>query len=362
MRLEYLRGAASFYILLHHFVRINLPEYENILPRFFVFGQLAVLLFFLLSGFVVHYATLGQDPNMTFQSYFVRRFRRIFPVFIIALGIAYASASIIAGHLVDPEPRNLVLNLLQFQDRDRPGNWTEPYWHNAPLWSLSYEWWFYMWYFALHVIFLGRAAPQRYAVLGIAIAGFLTDVLWPNPVSHVASYLVIWWLGVELAREYLRHGIVTLKNQWLSLLSVMVLTALWFVPVVIEWVQTHQVAWYDHPALTFRHFLTVLAVVAGGWIWYKPLGLRGFDRMFRVFGWLAPVSYCLYVIHFPLLRLFAQFGHVGFLAFFYITPTILLLSWVIEQPLQKRINRLLQAPLPRPGTELPGRVEVGGSL
>jgi peptidoglycan/LPS O-acetylase OafA/YrhL len=356
MRLEYLRGAASFYIFLHHYVYHNLPEYRDVLVRYFVFGQLAVLLFFLLSGFVVHYATLGQDPHMSFRSYFVRRFRRIFPIFCIALGVAYASASVLAGRWVDPSLGELGLNLLQLQDRSRAGNWVEPYMGNSPLWSLSYEWWFYMWYFAVHLVCKHRPYRQKYVVLGIATVGFISDVLWPNPLSHIASYLVLWWFGVELAREYLSHGTVTFKNQWFGVASILVLTALWTLPVVAGSGETHRIDWYEPPGLTLRHFVSVVLLVGVGWAWYK-VGLVGFDRVFGIFGWLAPVSYCLYVVHFPLLLIFAHFGGSGILAFLYIAPSILLFSWLIEQPLQRRINRLLRDPRPKK----PGLSEVPSS-
>jgi peptidoglycan/LPS O-acetylase OafA/YrhL len=341
MRLEYLRGAASFYIFLHHYVWHNLPEYRDLLVRFFVFGQLAVLLFFLLSGFVVHYATLGQDPHMSFRSYFVRRFRRIFPIFGVALGVAYAAACILAGRWVDPSLGELSLNLLQLQDRSRAGNWVEPYMNNTPLWSLSYEWWFYMWYFAVHLVCKQQPYRQKYVVLGIATVGFVSDVLWPNPLSHVASYLVLWWFGVELAREYLNHGNVTFKNQWFGVASILVLTALWSLPVTPGWDETHIINWYEHPGLTFRHFLSVALLIVVGWAWYK-IGLVGFDRLFGIFRWVAPVSYALYVVHFPLLLIFAHFGGSGALAFLYIAPSILLFSWILEQPLQSRINRLFR--------------------
>jgi peptidoglycan/LPS O-acetylase OafA/YrhL len=46
-KLDMLRGAASSYVFLSHFIRGGLPGF------LFAFGQEAVMCFFLLSGFVI---------------------------------------------------------------------------------------------------------------------------------------------------------------------------------------------------------------------------------------------------------------------------------------------------------------------
>ena len=135
-RLEQLRGAASFYVFAHHYVRHNLPEAPGV-ARFFMFGQVAVLLFFLLSGFVIHYSALRRG-KLTARDYFVRRFRRIYPVFAIALGLSYLAACHQAGTWLGPDLRSLGLNLLQLQGIDRdPGQWVDTYMGNEPLWSVN---------------------------------------------------------------------------------------------------------------------------------------------------------------------------------------------------------------------------------
>ena len=348
-RLEYLRGAASFYVFLHHWVRHDLPEAPG-LARFFVFGQAAVLVFFLLSGFVIHYATISRSPELSFRTYFIRRFRRIYPTFLIALAIAYVCASIIRGAPVGLELDDLGVNLLMLQDRAREGNWGLMYMGNTPLWSLAYEWWFYMFYFAVRkVAAMGASRPetrvqaQRLVVLGISVAGWGTDVLWPNPLGHVASYFILWWLGVELAREYLDRGAVSVRRQLPMVSAAAGIATLWGVTAVLQ--APDAIDWYVHPGLTFRHFATTLVLLACGWVWYR-MGLVGYDRMFRVFGSIAPVSYALYVIHMPIVMLVAHLRPTGsgFVDLLWLTPTLFALSWWIEQVLQRRINHWLPAP------------------
>ncbi|MCA9619578.1 MAG: acyltransferase [Myxococcales bacterium] len=343
LRLEYLRGAASLYVFFHHFVRLNLPELPGV-ARFFVFGQAAVLLFFLLSGFVVHYATVGQGGEPTFRGYFTRRFRRIYPTYFLALVASYAAACVLEGRLVDPLPRELFVNLALWQDRARAGNWATPYMGNSPLWSLSYEWWFYMAYFA--VLRLTRNAKRATAlglVFAIALLGTLTDIRWPNPVSHVASYFVLWWLGVEMAREYIGHRDVTLRRQAPALLAAASITAIWVMVAVQSGVSG--AGWYEHPGLTTRHFLTTMGMVAIGWGW-KAARFVAFDRLLKWFGVFAPLSYALYVLHLPMLLIAVRLGASGYgtADLVWMGPLIFLLCWVVEQPLQRRINRWLPSP------------------
>ncbi|MEY4548880.1 MAG: hypothetical protein RL685_5075 [Pseudomonadota bacterium] len=330
MRLECLRGAAALYVFLHHYVRINLPGHEGI-AAFFPFGQAAVLVFFLLSGFVIHYASLGQRPELSFRQYFVRRARRIFPIFLIALLCTHVASSVYHGGWVSLPARELLLNLLQLQDRPREGNWAGPYLGNAPLWSLSYEWWFYMLYFPIERAFEKRPSWRRGGVLGISLLGFATDVLWPNPLAHVASYLVIWWSGVEVARQFLREGKVTLRQQAFSVGSILLLTALWGIMTVRE-AALSPLAWQEHPGLAFRHFATTFGLIAVGWLWYW-LGLRGFDRLLGPFHRIAGFSYALYVMHLPLLWMARELGGTGLLAFLWVAPAVLGCCWWVEKVL-----------------------------
>src|SRR5438046_3553741 len=101
------------YVFLHHAIRAPEAGIGSLLQ----FGQEAVILFFLLSGFVIYYAC--RSPNrgpMRVRTYLLHRTRRIFPLLVISLVATYLSASIAAGHAVDPMWRNFLQNILMTQD------------------------------------------------------------------------------------------------------------------------------------------------------------------------------------------------------------------------------------------------------
>lgn len=346
MLLDGLRGAASFYVFLHHYVRHGMDRAGG-LPKFFVFGQAAVMLFFLLSGFVIHYATFGRDSHLSFRSYFIRRFRRVFPIFAFALLAAYLAACVVARKWVDPQLTELCLNLLQLQDRFRSeGHWALPYMRNWPLWSLAYEWWFYMLYFPVQRLLQHAPQRQQHLAFVISLVGVATNLAWPNPLSHVASYFSLWWFGVELARSYLLDGKICFSRLRFSMLALVALTLL-MAALTLGRASSEGLDWYRHPAITLRHFATTLGIIGVGWLWYRT-GARGFvgrlsHGLLRPFGLVAPFSYALYVLHLPLIAAFSHVGLRGAGALPLVMAGTFFCSWLLEGPGQTCINRWLRA-------------------
>jgi peptidoglycan/LPS O-acetylase OafA/YrhL len=135
------RGFAASYVFAGHLVMNCFPRTAR-WTVLFLFGQEGVMLFFLLSGFVVMYS-METGADKSFGTYIGRRFFRIYPIFILALALSYALA---ASWSVDLKV--LVGNLLMLQDftDGKPGVLFGTFEGDLPLWSLSYEWWFYLMY------------------------------------------------------------------------------------------------------------------------------------------------------------------------------------------------------------------------
>ena len=134
--LEALRGLAAFYVFIGHLARQCLPNTPPALRFLLGFGQEAVMLFFLLSGFVIF--CCRNRPNMTFREYFLRRFARIYPIFVLGLALAYVASSIEAHQWLGLHFKDLAGNLLMLQDNNgamREGTWFPPYMGGFSLWS-----------------------------------------------------------------------------------------------------------------------------------------------------------------------------------------------------------------------------------
>lgn len=345
--LEALRGIAGTYVFFHHAIRINVPD-AAWAHRFLVFGQAAVMAFFVLSGFVIEHATLGRKPDMTLREYVSRRFVRLYPLLIVALALAWATASIARGQPAELDFRALVGNLLQLQDYGKPGNLVGPFLGNSPLWSLSYEWWFYLLYFAIV-----RAAPhdhgtQRVVVATLSAVGFVAEEIAPSQWALFAAYFPLWWAGVELAREYRRTGSVSLGGQRASIMMLLGLTLAWGALVLRA-----PAGLREHPGLEFRHATTTLALLVFALVWVR-LGRPGL-RLLLPFERLAPYCYALYVLHLPVVQLgVAEQATHGWVELAWVTVVVFAVAWFFEGPFQQRVGAWLGPRLlgsaPRPSS------------
>lgn len=299
-KIEMLRGLASSYVFVGH-LGIAALGFPGLLLRF---GQEAVMCFFLLSGFVIYHASYhSRDPS--FRGYFVHRLRRIYPVLIIAL-IITCLVQVLAGHRRIDGP-TLLGNLLLLQDfgEGKPGVWVGTFGGNLPLWSLSYEWWFYLMFFPIY-----HFVPVRYQlglVATLSLTGLASYVVVPNQISLFLLYFISWWTGLEFARTYCAGVTPTFVTQRHSLavlggFCVVVPVAMIFLmPPPTHW------AYGVHPILETRHFWACLLLAVLGLLWSKARW-KYFSRVFGIFSFVAPVSYALYAFHYPLCVTSRQIG------------------------------------------------------
>ncbi len=295
-RLEALRGLTALYVVLHHlgpqswFVGgVNV----GILLRF---GQEAVLLFFLLSGFVIHFS-YSRATDRSFRTYFTRRALRIYVPLLIVFALSYLVACLEAGARIDPQPLVLLGNVLMLQDWPwaKPNVVVEPYMDNGPLWSLSYEWWFYMLYWPV-MHWMGSWRWRDAAVLGASLACGALYIVWPLMPVRIVAYLGIWWCGVVLAEAWVK-GQADRWSTWWPLLGAMgVATGLRAVDVALAHANGERLLFGQHPFHEFRHFFFALVALSVAYAWSR-LRWRGFDPLTRPFLIVAPISYGLYITH-----------------------------------------------------------------
>jgi peptidoglycan/LPS O-acetylase OafA/YrhL len=157
-------------------------------------GHHAVVVFFVLSGFVISHAVATRDH--TFRDYATSRLTRIYSVVVPCLIITILCDQI--GQAVTP-PIYQGINIANAQDAPVARvvlslamlNQSWIYlraFSNGPYWSLCYEFWYYF-LFAAGVYFRGAQRLGLIAVFAI-LAGPRILVLLP-----------VWWLGVAVHRE-----------------------------------------------------------------------------------------------------------------------------------------------------------------
>ena len=151
----------------------------------------AVVVFFVLSGYVIAFATWSREN--TVRGYVVARLSRLSSVLIPALVLTAILQ--VAGHKLDPafeplQPRGH--DLLRYL---AVAAYVQSIWTflgnpsaNVPLWSLSYEFWYYALFGAAVLLKPGRA--RTFSVLAVLIiSGPDVLLLLPCWLVGVAAYL-----------------------------------------------------------------------------------------------------------------------------------------------------------------------------
>ncbi len=273
----------------------------------FKYGHEAVFLFFVLSGFVIHlrYSKLiaekGAAASFDFPNYLLRRIRRIYPPLLLAMIATYALDSFgkslgyaiyhgkahyasIASNVESVTNANaLAGNLLFLVDITCPAWGT-----NAPLWSLTYEWWFYMAYPLLFFITKHNWKLAAGLVFAFSFSTIVLIEFWAGvPFRGIANGLFTWWIGALLADIY--TGRIKLPWRYVLLLSPLA------VIIPVGFMGKINGAFYT--TLTGLGFAGIIATCF--WLQEQNLKLIILNRL----KWLGDISYSLYVGHLPLLVL-----------------------------------------------------------
>ena len=219
VHLDMARGVAALAVLVGHvrglfFVDYhNLPRHSPLVSAFYAataLGHQAVVVFFVLSGFFIvsSIADSFEQHKWSWTAYLINRITRLSLVLIPSLilcgildriGMATRATSPLYQHPVAnmftasitslETFRNFVGNLFYLQ-----GILVQPFGSNAPLWSLSYEFWYYIIFpLALCALVKRYRLPARIAYLILAIL-----VTWFVGYT-IALYSLVWLLGGAIA-------------------------------------------------------------------------------------------------------------------------------------------------------------------
>lgn len=408
---EAARGLCAGYVVLAHVFQILgyryalMADWPLLVDLASGYAHQAVLFFFLLSGFSIHYVSV--DRPMTrwpqIRHYLYLRWRRVYPIFALTvlaiIGLYGLGLALELPHYQKIwktlDWREVWATLGFVVDREYVcGHWFEPMPTNPPFWSLSYEMSYYLIYPAFH------ALRQRFGIgwttlLGVALS--VAAAAWNrHDCSHFGNVISLygyWCLGALVA-EHVRNGRALPLPRWLGYLApLLALLAIWTIHEsrLAEWdvwlwvaVLFPLLAWGTSSAaqqrmrpsqqllltllgllpaallywLSTRHAISsntpmfqsrLLSVCA---IWLALLWIDGrlglsaaLDHGIKRVAWLGGISYALYLIHYPLL-VFARELLLRIdgprAAALLVLPLTLYLAYLLEKQLQPRIVARLE--------------------
>ncbi len=344
-KLEAIRGFSAIYVVLFHMLPQKIDVFGINIGFLFRFGSEAVIMFLILSGFVIKY-TWEKNSDKSFKTYFKKRFIRIYIPLLFIFLLAYLFRSYSEGTFVDPEVKTLLGNLFMLQDviSLKPNVISATYMGNGVLWSLSYEWWFYMLFFLLssHV----KSSKLNMYVNVITLTATISYLFYPFILNRIVMYFAIWWIGVRFAETYLNNKTYTfsaIKNYAYFLLIILGLLGL---NLYINFKYTKI---YDYPLVAFpfvelRHFTFAFIAMFAGVLWNK-LNWFGFNKLFGIFKYLAPFSYVIYISHHYLVveASYLNFIENKIVEYSLYLLLMLLFSYIVEVVFYPKIKRRIMS-------------------
>lgn len=288
--LDALRFGAAFAVFVSHY---STGRISGGLFWQFDGGRTAVLVFFVLSGFVI--AWVSDTRERTLEEYGLSRVARLYSVIIPAFVLTAALDSV--GKAIDPRlygpewghgmahpvidyALSVVFLGESWTIRVLPG-------FNVPYWSLNYEAWYYVLFAA--AIFLRGRPRIAVVIMAALLAGPRILFLLPVWLMGIAA----WRWRAELPRQLARPLVLA------CLAGVIALEALG--GERLFWHPSRGWLPPDFSAYDFVLGVFVALFIIG--LANMPLRMPG-RRLERLVRGLAGTSFGLYLLHYPLLNFF----------------------------------------------------------
>lgn len=330
--LNSIRALSAMYVVVHHVVVTS--SIHAWWTYAFRFGQEAVIVFFLLSGFLIYTAEHRRYANL--RGYYWRRLRRIYPALLLALALSAAIAALDGTLSKRFSLAALFGNIFSLQDISalKPGVIVDPFMGNSPLWSLSYEVLFY----ALFPVMMKLRKISRGTALliisTVSVAGYLSYIYQPSHFSLVLSYTLVWWGGAYLADLY------SSRNFHLGAATPLLIALL-----ALCCAATAAFAGFHgkidpglYPALPLRHFVATAVFLLLALITPTRRIILLLWRGGRAAAYVASVSYGLYVFHYPILVEW-EWAHQSLIQYIIAVIILLTMAHIGDRTLDRVIAR-----------------------
>jgi len=304
--LDLVRFLAAFTIFVAH---ANYDRFTGGMPYsqyYFNLGNDAVMVFFVLSGFVIAYVANGKENSI--DTYFISRFARLYsvvlPALILTVTLDYFGSQIefelYNGDWYEtsyPVARFLAnfffVNELWFLSI-RPFS-------NGPFWSIGYEFWYYV-LFAL-AFFLKK--PIKYILITMVCVLIGPSILLLMP---------IWLMGVIVFKITSTRDIPE-SFGWLLLMLSIFGYLFYRVNGGQEYILEHTInivgtEFYEnlHWSKFFTSSYIIGTFVSMNFVGFVAVSHR-FEKFFSLLSkpirYMASYTFALYLLHYPLLQFFS---------------------------------------------------------
>jgi peptidoglycan/LPS O-acetylase OafA/YrhL len=334
--LDVLRGWAALCVVFNHFGYFVPKALNSAVNHWINPGDYGVFVFFIISGYIVP-ASLERKGSV--RTFWVSRIFRLYPLYLLAVGIAIALSTAHVGSLrgEGAHPDTSVLSQLLMMSNVLGGQ-------NLPnvVWSLSYEMIFYLLLTALFAAHLHRRSggyALAFGVAAVVIGGLLPQAYFnhtlssPRFVALTADLVVLTGLALAVVLRGVPRlvgaalaamaglTLLAFNGSWLPPFEALSILAFMFAGTMLYRAEQGQYARWK--AAVIMAAVVALALAAGLWhgghawpitVWGRcyamsvlmagltfavGLALRNLTWP-KVLTWLGLISYSVYLLH-PLL-------------------------------------------------------------
>lgn len=299
---DVLRGTAALLVVLghcrHHSAKIfNLPPSgDSIIEKLLLipssFGMESVAVFFVLSGFLVGGQTIRLVKNNQFiwLEFLTKRLSRLWTVLLPGIIFTWILIEVsfprIQNYSDIPTMQAATCNIAFLQE-----SWCSPFLNNDSLWSLSYEFWFYI-IFAGITLMVSNIISRHYsaAIVGFSIVlcvlfifGF--KLLFLFPAWLIGAFIA--WGGPKLSTF---NRVIKRKGYLNVLLSIFFIS---FFSVISNILGFNKVELTLFVSIPTALFIYVAMYVEGEPRFAKPfidLGVEIGHRSFSIYVFHLPVA------------------------------------------------------------------------
>lgn len=318
--LDATRGIAALVVVIYHFqhfyaynqdpknwvVNITAMPLYNLLKPFYLYGWMAVDLFFVISGFIFcwMYSKGIEAKNIGFKSFLLKRFTRLYPLHILTLIITFALQGIYKNRtgefFVIPfnDFYHLIINLLFMQSwgfEKGPS-------FNGPSWSISVEILLYILFF---LVCRYRIIRLELMLASLVVIGLTYQ--FTNPI--IGRGITGYFIGA-LVYTFFSKAVIGPNAVKVAIYSLWLCSLLWIISFVNIYINVFDFIGLDYTYITNYRWigkiiqrifitvvfpLTVFSLAMG-----ESLLKNKQIARWQLAAFLGEISYSSYLMHFPL--------------------------------------------------------------
>ncbi|ATO18479.1 hypothetical protein BS636_01725 [Acinetobacter sp. LoGeW2-3] len=302
LQLESLRGVSAIVVLFSHCFQAFIAPFDLTLYSWVrLLGQAAVMMFFALSGFLIGTSVqnnIQQNSQFNLPHYVQQRCRRILPPFLFALVLTLL-LYILAPYFFSSHSHqfensfSMMIRTAYSLEWDNflgslfflNGFVTDTLSANAPLWSLSYEVWFYVLAGFLPFLRNSRIAQAIFILILVMLSA-----LNPRFLIYFLLWLTAFSSSFQQVQQYLLNYLSSLKSAFFSL------------ALLIACIDAYTFHIIENTSIySGSYFLPFNVCIGLGLICWLIQLQHQHSHYHPVWVQSAGFSYTLYVTHFPLL-------------------------------------------------------------